>query len=59
MRAALIFAIIIGMGGAAMAAEDLPTLQQCKSGWKSKYRSVWKESYFKRACSEILKTAKS
>jgi hypothetical protein len=58
MRAILIFAIVLGLGEVARAVDDLPTPQQCKSGWKSKYRAVWPKSEFKKACAEILKSAK-
>ena len=57
MRIPLILASIFGIAALA-AAEDLPTMHQCKSGWKSKYRSVWTESDFKKACVEILKSGK-
>ena len=48
MRTALILATIVGISAVA-AADDLPSLQQCKSGWKSKYRAVWKKSDFEKA----------
>jgi hypothetical protein len=57
MRIALILATIFGIGAAAVA-DDLPTMHQCKSGWKSKYRAIWTESDFKKACAEIMKNPK-
>jgi hypothetical protein len=57
MRTALILATLVGISAVAVA-DDLPSLHQCKSGWKSKYRAIWKRSDFDKACSEILKNEK-
>jgi len=55
MRTIIILAAALGFVGSAIAAEA-PTMEQCKSGWKSDYSKMWTEDQFTKACGAMMKS---
>jgi hypothetical protein len=53
-RTIIILAATLGFVGSAIAAET-PTMEQCKSGWKSDYSKMWTEDQFTKTCASMMK----
>jgi hypothetical protein len=58
MRYILAVALAIGFTGSAVAATTMPTVEQCKNGYKPEFSKTWTKDEFTKACTDINATVK-
>jgi hypothetical protein len=52
MRYAFAIILAVVVAGPAMAA-NVPTADQCKSGYKADYAKTWTKDQFTKACADL------